>query len=236
MTNRRAPEPFWTVQNGKIGTAHTNRMGVMVNFRPTPFRPVPSQRGGEPVLELPPPGGIEIARLVIACEEVREILEACPTCHRIKFTWSGSFEGVAAVWSEERWETLQTPEAIAIREAKRRAIQEELERVETEKRRFEALLAAASFEELAALAKPTHRELGRLTSPRTGRRQFSLGALLERARVALNANPAAVKEGSAERPTFFERFLQFASAEHARKKAAFAASAVAKTSSATSAS
>ncbi len=219
MTSHAHRKPFWTVQKGQIGTAHINRWGETVNFRPTPFRPLLGSRNGRTVLELFPAKGIEIERLVIECVEARHVLTTEPTRQRLRLTWSGVFEEVQVAWSEEWWEDLQTPEAIAARGLQK----EERARREAHERRLETILAGASPEELAALASPTRGELARLE---THRAEMTLRRLMERAMAALRMNPEVIVTTSEERPSFLERFRQFAAEERARKKTAFMARAV----------
>lgn len=167
---------FWTTSTttsscAVIGTAHINRKGEVVDFRPTTERPTQVWEG-EKKISLPPPKGQEglIKPLILPIEEWEEVREAPPTqSGRVYVTSipSSSFEGVRVALSQ--WESAQagnrrwewaSPEAEAA--AKVASEAEAAAKVAREVRCAELRteLFAVSVEEIAKEATPA--EAGKL--------------------------------------------------------------------------
>ncbi len=154
---------FWTVRDGQVGTAHLNRNGKGVDFRPGDVRVRSKQ------FEIRPPKGVEIAELSFASTRVSEEIGPQREClgpGTVRFrSWEvyalyyGEYRGVA-FQSRGEWlrnEDDRTPEMIRAAEERRAQLKaemserERLEKEKVEKRR--KMLETLSFKDVLAVGR-----------------------------------------------------------------------------------
>lgn len=233
---------FWMKQGEMVGTAHHNREGAVVDFRPVTSSATVEEHGcqirgqldlrlnvrfdGTATLTLAPPKGVEVEALVMSATRTnRETLQDEVCFSRFKETWHAEFEGVLFSATREMTENKHTPEAEAVRakaEATRRAEKAASERAE---RMVEERLCRATPAEFLNLSQPNGREWGKLGSANW---QSVLSELVTRVRKALVEHPEEV-ELSPTRPrvdaawlaTMRQGLLAIKAEEQAKRKAEF---------------
>lgn len=152
-------EKFWLVKNGMLGTAHYNREGVVVDFRPVDKEPVLQKEGSSVFIIIEPPRRVDAERLCLeAVRRGSDVLEESISFVRILEIWSASFEGVEFSCSCEVRENKNTPEEVA----HRASCKKELEEIRKEWKRRETFigdrLSKITPEEFATLANLTSAE------------------------------------------------------------------------------
>lgn len=167
---------FWTKQGNMVGTAHKNRNGELVDFRPLELSFEKNDRRRMRILRLEvtssetsiiiePPKGVEIKPLRLTASLInREVIEDEVCFARFRETWRAEFEGVEFSACREVRENKNTPEANELRAAV------EVQRVsqrKAEERRAQFVaerMATMSPSDFLTIATPSNQEWGRLQS------------------------------------------------------------------------
>ena len=183
--------PFWTTQNGVVGTAHISRNGAVVNFLAAREPRIAYKWSNALMTEcivLDPHRGVAIEPLVIPATVTRE---QTPT-HLNPALWTGFLVRYSATFKEVTVSTtftvneqLETAEAKTLRETSARAIEAENLRQAKAEVRFRALTAR----EWVELGRITTREWGKLASPVQNRVVTAILAIRSRIAIKLGYIP-----------------------------------------------
>jgi len=178
---------FWTTQNRKVGTAHHNRDGRVVDFRPADKSVELEVRFDGNVIVLRPPAGVEIKSLAMPARRVsQEVIGDQPGYARVRELWQVKFEDVELSCTYEVWEKKDTPEAEEFRAAEAAKLRAERKARDQQKAYVEERLATLTAAELATIATPTASEWGKLEH---GNWRSVLSRLVARAIQFFNGQP-----------------------------------------------
>jgi hypothetical protein len=215
-------ENIWTVQNGALGTAHENRYGVVVDFRPATIQ-VESEK-----IVIAPAKGVKIEKLHLDPDEIDRVEEERDTPYKgmvtFKQEFRKEFQGVivtARTDSQREWYD------DAAEEISKKAGETSMEKFHAQMKVYKDFLDALPFEKIAA--ELTRRDVGRLKS---GRRQVDLPIQMIFRKFLIEEFPGILTEGSVRSVVYqtakeksaglMEFLLEREKAERERRKAEWA--------------
>ncbi|HWQ59687.1 MAG TPA: hypothetical protein VN420_00875 [Candidatus Fimivivens sp.] len=169
-------EKFWTVQNGLIGTAHENRNGTVVDFRPATIQSL--EEYGKSLIRITPAKGVRIEIVTLAAEEVVRIDEKKDQPKKGMVTFNEEFHagflGVSVKALTPKRSEWYDPTARQEEAEREQAAQKILQ---SEEEAHEAFFEGLTFEKIAA--RVTRRELGRIKSNKARADQVVSRILME---------------------------------------------------------